>query len=326
MSDWYPLAFIDPGNNAGPYTDQGEPKGLLHTTEGKSFLGARGAYVANNSWPHFTCSYERGFFQCWQHNPLSLASRALRNTSAPGEVGRDNVVQIELVGTANTANKHWGDQYVENFPTGYKNGIKELMKFIEQQRGVPPICNVTFLSYPDSYGNNGVRLNAAQWDSYTGWLGHQHAVENLHGDPGLIAIDYLLDRGDWFDMDKQEFFNALDEYNQFRAIVDNLVTPGVGDKMTPAGASSYIHEATYWPFVNGLMRPIICTTTENPTLWYMVGPGLWKAGPFTAIECEDLVAAEVASFHRTTDPTWRPFRIDEWVMDKCKLYYEHLPV
>lgn len=193
MSDWYPFATIDQGNSAGAYTDTGEAKGLLHTTEGKKYEGARAAYRANNSWPHFTCSYERGFFQCWQHNSISLASRALKNLAGGTQTNTDNVVQIELVGTADRRNaESWGDQYVENFPKGYLDGIRDLMRWIEANHGVPRTSTVGWLPYPESSGNSRVRLTNAQWDAYSGWLGHQHAAENSHGDPGLINISYLL--------------------------------------------------------------------------------------------------------------------------------------
>src|SRR5678815_635081 len=219
MLAWYPLAITDKGNNAGPYTDVDDPKGLLHTTEGKNYAGARAAYVTNNSWPHFTCTYEHGFFRCYQHVSLALASRALKNLGGGVQTNTDNVVQIELVGSCDVANKNWGPQYVENFPEGYLSGIRDLMIFIEEQKGVPPICNVTFKSYPSSSGtNNGVRLTNSQWDSYTGWLGHQNVPENTHGDPGLINISYLLKRGYWFDMDKQEFFDAMTEWHKTKAV------------------------------------------------------------------------------------------------------------
>ena len=190
---WYPAAIVDRGNDSGAYTDLGEPKGLLHTTEGKSYAGARGAYVQNNSWPHFTATYENGRFVIYQHNSVLVASRSLRNESGGVQTNRDNVVQIELVGTAdrNKASS-WGAQYSGNFPKGYLDGIAAWMRWVEAVRGVPRRSTVTWKAYPESYGANGVRLSGAQWDAYSGWLGHQHAPENSHGDPGLIDIKYLL--------------------------------------------------------------------------------------------------------------------------------------
>lgn len=193
MTDWFPEATRDLGNDSGTYTDTGEPKGLLHTTEGKTYAGAKSAYTANNSWPHATCTYERGVFQIWQHVPLSKPSRALRNEAGGVQTNRDNVVQLEIVGTADR-NKAgtWGAQYVENFPRPYLDGIARWMRFVNLNHGVPNRCAVVFKRYPESYGANGVRLSGSVWDAYSGWLGHQHAPENTHGDPGLIDIAYLL--------------------------------------------------------------------------------------------------------------------------------------
>ena len=129
-----------------------------------------------------------------QHNPISVASRALKNLSGGVQTNRDHVIQIECVGTSDRRNREsWGDLYVEDWTTAYKDGIKALMRWIEENAGVPRTCGVTFKAYPESYGDNGVRLTGPEWDAYSGWLGHQHGAEQLHGDPGLIDIAYLLD-------------------------------------------------------------------------------------------------------------------------------------
>lgn len=196
METLWDEAIQDPGNDAGAYTDSGEPKGLLHTTEGKTYSSAKGAYVANNSWPHFTVTYETSVFRAYQHNPINLASRALKNLSGGVETNRDRIIQIEIVGTADTAKEAtWGVQYVENFPKPYLDGIGRLMRWCEAQLLIPRICTLEFLPYPASYGANGVRLSGPAFDAYTGWLGHMHAAENDHGDPGLIDIVYLLNVG-----------------------------------------------------------------------------------------------------------------------------------
>jgi len=219
MGDIYPDAIVDNGNDSGEYTDNGEPKGLLHTTEGKSYAGARSAYVANNSWPHFTATHERGFFQIYQHNPLSRPSRSLRNLAGGVQTNRDNIIQIELVGSCDTSKKSWGPQYVENFPKTYLDGIRKWMRWVEANHGVPRRSTVTFWPYPKSSGNTSIRLSGPAFDAYSGWLGHQHAPENTHGDPGLINIDYLLSSTDWFDMATKAELDAVIKAN-IPAIVD----------------------------------------------------------------------------------------------------------
>jgi hypothetical protein len=228
MADWFPEAIRDPGNDSGKYTDTGEPKGLLHTTEGKTYAGARQAYVLNNSWPHATCTYETGRFVIYQHVPLSKPSRALRNQVGGGETNRDNVIQLEIVGTADRHKAgSWGTQYVENFPTPYLDGIARWMRFVNQNRGVPNRCTVKFKTYPESYGaSNGIRLSSSKWDAYTGWLGHQHAAENTHGDPGAIAIDYLLSQAEEPSEDDLPYTDEQLNAMMRDAVADEFSTPG----------------------------------------------------------------------------------------------------
>jgi hypothetical protein len=188
--DWHPTARREPGNSAGSFLPGHPRKGLLHSTEGRSAAGAIATYRRNNSWPHFTEAPEG----LWQHLPISVAARSLRNLSGGHETNRDGVIQIELVGTADRRlASSWGDLYVGGFPRNRLDSIAALMRWIEENGGVERTSSVRFIAYPESYGaNNGVRLNAGQWHAYSGWLGHSHAVENLHGDPGAIDIDYLL--------------------------------------------------------------------------------------------------------------------------------------
>ena len=212
MEVWYDEAIREVGNDGGSYTDNGEPKGLLHTTEGKTYAGAKAAYRVNDSWPHFTVTFESGFFRCFQHNPIDIASRALRNLAGGVQTNRDRIIQIEMVGTADVGNKiTWGKQYVENFPKEYLNGIGRLMRWCEKQLGIPRRCTLKFLPYPTSAGNSPVRLSPGAFDLYSGWMGHQHAAENVHGDPGLIDMTYLLrvdappaPTTDWFEMATKE--------------------------------------------------------------------------------------------------------------------------
>lgn len=244
MADWWSEAIIDRGNDSGTYTDLGEPKGLLHTTEGKTYAGARQAYVLNNSWPHATVTFQAGIFRCYQHVPLSKPARALRNESGGVQTNRDNVIQLEIVGTADRHNAStWGDQYVENFPQEYLDGIARWMRFVETNHRVPRRCTVKFIRYPESYGANGVRLTGPQWDAYTGWLGHQHAPENTHGDPGLIDMVYLLagitqEAPLQLDADDQKFIR-----DQVQRLGDKLMLGG-GNSLFP---SSVYGDATTLP-------------------------------------------------------------------------------
>src|SRR5687768_6970788 len=83
----------------------GPPKGVLHTTEGRTYAGALAAYRANNTWPHFTLTNETGAFTAHQHVPLNRAARTLRNDPGAAETNRDGAIQAEIVGYANSADR-----------------------------------------------------------------------------------------------------------------------------------------------------------------------------------------------------------------------------
>lgn len=165
------------GNNSGEYTG-GPPKGLLHSTEGASASGAIGAFRTNNSWPHFLVDYTG---KVWQFIDTNKAARALRNLAGGVETNRDHVIQIEIVGFAGKPNEH---------PLAQWNSLRELMRWIEVTEGVLP--KGPPLPFASRYNQPGTRMSPVMWDAYGGWLGHSHAPENLHWDPGAIDLQSLL--------------------------------------------------------------------------------------------------------------------------------------
>lgn len=184
---WLRNAVRITGTSAGAMNGDGSRKLLLHSTEGSTIEGALAAYRAHNSWPHLTVDCPRR--RIVQHLPLNVAARSLRNM--PGGVDATNkdgdvLVQIEMVGTATQ-------------PTTL-GSPEDLIWFAEQV--VQPICKaldipmrstVRWVSYPASYGTQAPqRLSPAAWDAYSGILGHQHAADNDHGDPGSIDIAWIL--------------------------------------------------------------------------------------------------------------------------------------
>jgi len=188
MSDlWLPHAERLLGNSAGPMNGDGSRKILLHSTEGSTIAGAVSAYRAHNSWPHMTVDCGRR--EIVQHLPLNVAARALRND--PGgadETNKDGtiLVQIELVGFAGSPRSIGDDAGLEWLG-------REVLAPIARRTGVPLVSTVNWVAYPASYGKRAAqRLSPAAWDAYSGVLGHQHAPDNDHGDPGAIDIDRIL--------------------------------------------------------------------------------------------------------------------------------------
>jgi hypothetical protein len=165
----------------------GSRKILLHSTEGSSIAGAVGAFRANNSWPHLTVDCPRRHVV--EHLDLMVAARSLRNT--PGgadETNRDGTVliQIEMVGSAVHPTTLGSPEDLTWFG-------REVLRPLHDLTGVPLVSSVRWESYPASFGANArQRLSPAAWDAYNGILGHQHAPDNQHGDPGSIDIAWII--------------------------------------------------------------------------------------------------------------------------------------
>ncbi len=212
MELWYPKASrsaIAPVD-AGSFTGGGH-KGLFHTTEGATAAGAIAAYRNNGSWPHFTASFEGGTFRIWQHIALNRASRSLVHLAGHVETNRNNVIQIELVGSA----------VHPPSASGYLAGISTWMRWVEANFSVPRRSTVTFKAYPASYGaNNGVRLSESAWNAYSGWLGHENCPENLHGDPLNEGTGH--GQLDWASTSKATLAGIQKAQNELNSLQTNL--------------------------------------------------------------------------------------------------------
>jgi hypothetical protein len=206
------LAPIDGGSILG-----GKPKCLWHSTETKVLP-----------------SYSTGFFPnmtiCkgtpFQHIPANRAARALKKRRGGVQTNRWNVFQIEICGFANNI--------------GLVGVMQEVADWLFEVRGTPKTCSVKFRQFDSSFGfNNGVRLSAEEWRTYAGHLGHMHAPENDHGDPGSpFPIDLILG-GD--DMTKDELLDALRSPTGQAILRDAVrhelrVATGKDDATQPAGA------------------------------------------------------------------------------------------
>ncbi|HLU95575.1 MAG TPA: hypothetical protein VKZ89_01895 [Thermobifida alba] len=184
---WLPNAERIPGESAGAMNGDGSYKILLHSTEGASIEGAVSAYRQHRSWPTLTVDCPRR--RVVEHLPLNVAARALRND--PGgadETNRDGTihVQIELVGFAERPASIGGPDDLEWLG-------REVIGPIARLTGVPLRSTVDWVAYPASYGKRAAqRLSPTAWDAYSGVLGHQHAPDNDHGDPGRIDIARIL--------------------------------------------------------------------------------------------------------------------------------------
>lgn len=171
--------------------------GVVHTTEGNTLPSYGGGAEA----PNFTLVPDLAVekLKVYQHFGFDTSSRALVNAAGGVQTNTLNVVQFELVGTCDpTTHKNWNDKQIKHiyWPEAPDWALLEFAKVVRwayDNHKVPMTSTVTWKAYPGSYGpKNGVRLTFAQWNAYSGWLGHQHVPENLHGDPGAFQMAKVL--------------------------------------------------------------------------------------------------------------------------------------
>lgn len=178
MNLWNPEAKRDVFPGAGEFI-AGPYRGVLHTTEGIAYAGARSVYARANVAPHFTVGTEG----LWQHVPINQASRALAHPAGTIDTNRLSAVQVEIVHRA--AVVPWTDQLVR--------AVRDLMIWVEQQTGIQ--ARSPKFHGPEAYGvTSPYRLTDKAWADFDGWCGHQHVPHNDHWDPGVAPMGLLLQR------------------------------------------------------------------------------------------------------------------------------------
>jgi hypothetical protein len=183
------LANIDGGSILG-----GKPKCLWHDTETTGLPS-----YSDGFFPNMTIFDGKPF----QHIPANRAARALKNPAGGVQTNRWNVFQVEVCGFANKVT--------------FVSVMRDVADWLHDVRGTPKTCTVEFKPFPGSGGpHNGVRLSNEAWSDYSGHLGHMHAPENDHGDPGSpFPIDLILARGDELSMaDANEILKFLQDMKQ----------------------------------------------------------------------------------------------------------------
>lgn len=166
---------------------------VLHTTEGTSLPSYGGGASAPNitAVPDFIAKKLRWY----QHFRIDTSSRALVNLRGGPETNTLNVVQVELVGTCDpSTHRRWGGRHIF-WPEAPDWALRDLGRFIgwlHREHGVRLSAPTKWLPYPSSYGRTSARMSASEWRGFYGICGHQHVVENDHGDPGAIDINRIL--------------------------------------------------------------------------------------------------------------------------------------
>lgn len=160
---------------------------LLHTTEGSGWPAYSGGAIAPNLTALPDTARQR---LIWRHHfPINMSSRALKNAPGGVQTNADHVVQVELVGTCE---KGGPGLYWPGAPDWALAGVAELARWLHVEWGLALNAAPLWLPYPASYGNTKARMSGAAWNAFRGILGHQHAPENDHGDPGKLDIARII--------------------------------------------------------------------------------------------------------------------------------------
>jgi hypothetical protein len=164
----------------GPVGDYlgGPFKIVHHTTEGTSYAGAKAAYKANRSDPHFTVDGDEIF----QHIDTGKAARSLRNSEGGVQTNRDSAVQIEVVAFAGKP---------KDIAT--LRSVAKLCRWIEETHAIaqtwpngPPRAST------NGHDPGGHNRNAATWDATGGHFGHSQVPENTHWDPAYTVAELAI--------------------------------------------------------------------------------------------------------------------------------------
>jgi hypothetical protein len=207
MEAWYPdavrnPAVISPGMWA---SSPHPPRGVLHTVEADLFRPHPSLYYGRaGTHPHFTVGRGVDGVRTWQHYPITGPSRALRNLPGGVETNRLRAYQIEIVGRAGTIDQLDDATYAE---------LARTMRWLEGQTGIPPLIR-TMHPYPPPggvrLGSEPWRMGFGEWLAFTGWCGHQHVPENVHGDPGALDTRRLLPQPPPFTVEDDEMRYPID--------------------------------------------------------------------------------------------------------------------
>ncbi|MFE0651331.1 N-acetylmuramoyl-L-alanine amidase [Streptomyces sp. NPDC059534] len=193
-----PGAVLDLFFGTGRYSgsDMEVNCGVIHTTEGPTLYDYQGGASAPTvtSVPDFKAKR----LVHHQHFDVDESARALVNEPGGVQTNTANVFQWELVGTCDPAtHAKWTRQGIEHIywpdpPDWAIRDVAALMRWLNEQHGIPLTGRSEWLAYPGSYGDSRVRMSNWEWTAFKGWCGHQHVPENDHGDPGALPFARIL--------------------------------------------------------------------------------------------------------------------------------------
>jgi hypothetical protein len=188
-STWLSGVTRDQHSDGGDHVTGYPPRGVLHTTEGRSWPD----YSGWTHEPHLTVMPLPGEgILVHQHLPLERSAYALKNPAGGVQTNRARAVQIELIGTCDTSDRTMY-QWVEADDVVLAELWRRVIVPVSASMGIFSSSSVRWEPYPGSYGlRNPNRLSPGEWTSYNAWCGHAHVPENEHGDPGAFPWDRMV--------------------------------------------------------------------------------------------------------------------------------------
>lgn len=163
----------------------GSLKYLLHKTQGNGVDAAIATLHAKGAESTFVTEIRasRGRRRV-QLVSLHRAAKSLANKPGGVQTNREDVVvQDEIVGFSEVSNEL---DYTEADWLWYGRQLRPVFELL----AIPKVA-LPFHDYPPEdghrLGREPWRLSPAAWVAYSGLCGHQHAPENVHGDPGNLS-------------------------------------------------------------------------------------------------------------------------------------------
>ncbi len=179
-------ALAKSGKATSPLAVKPANKFVLHITGGSTTKGAsfdnHGLVTLTRKgyWPHFQIGHKTNSkdkaspVRCVQFFPIDVTSFALA-------YGGHDSIQIEI-------SQVQGEVFTNDAAiTGAVKGL-----FQELRKAFPGMANKAPLEFKYKKGGGLPTVTKAAWGPLSGVVGHMHAPESTHGDPGLIDPSKIL--------------------------------------------------------------------------------------------------------------------------------------
>lgn len=189
MLDWLPGYERSPEPDAGLAIGPGADKVVIHTTESPrgSFNAIRNLWRGEDNWGRGLPQFLADGARVVQLMPLSVNAYTMENKAGGVDTNRaGHVIQVEWC-------RYSKDPWAEDEINALAKWLVDL-----QKAGL----KFDFNTHPRFYGanegvvlasyNSPIRLQGKAWTDFNGWLGHQHAPENAHWDPGYLDANKVV--------------------------------------------------------------------------------------------------------------------------------------